>query len=102
MPRPAAGAVDAKAFGDALSDAVIKKGAGPLDALSKEWGSIMKMWDKAKSDLFKGIDVGPFMAEVRSLFEIFGQGTESGKALKDGNSLTYWQQDENGRWRKKD
>ena len=30
-----------------------------------------------------------------------GEAREAGKALRDGNELTYWQQDENGRWVKR-
>ena len=30
-----------------------------------------------------------------------GEAREAWKALRDGNDLTYWQQDENGRWVKR-
>jgi DNA polymerase III subunit chi len=30
------------------------------------------------------------------------EAREAWKALREGNALTYWQQDENGRWKKKD
>ena len=30
-----------------------------------------------------------------------GEAREAWKALRDGNELTYWQQDENGRWVKR-
>lgn len=34
--------------------------------------------------------------------DALAEAREAWKALREGNSLTYWQQDENGRWRKKE
>lgn len=80
-----AGTIDAKKFGDAMNDALIEKGKGPLDKMSNSLASIkgrfMQMW----TDIFEDIDVGPFMHEVKSLFEtIFSGGENSGKVLKAG------------------
>ncbi len=80
----AAGSVDAKKFGDALQTAIVTKGKGPLDRMATSSANLAKLLSESFGDLFEDIDVEPFMAEVKKLFDIFGQGTESGKALKVG------------------
>lgn len=60
------GTVNAQAFGDALQQAIIEKGAGPLDLLAHSWDS---MWKQAQQQVFSAI---------------FDPGTESGKALRAG------------------
>ena len=80
----AAGTVDASKFGDALQTAIIKKGQGPLERMAASSANLKKLLSEAWGDLFEDIDVAPFMQEVKKLFDIFGQGTESGKALKAG------------------
>lgn len=80
----AAGTVDADAFGDALQDAIINKGVGPLAKLATSSKNLGKLLEESIGDLFEDIDVGPFLAEVKSLFDIFGQGTASGQTLKAG------------------
>lgn len=80
----AAGTVDAKKFGDALQQAIIKKGQGPLERMATSSANLKKILSEAWGDLFEDIDVGPFMKEVKELFDIFGQGKSSGQALKAG------------------
>ncbi len=79
-----AGTVDAKAFGEAMTEAVTKKGAGPLLRMSASFEAVRARFDQAIGDMFEDIDVGPFMAQVKSLFSIFDASTESGKAMKAG------------------
>ncbi len=79
-----AGTVNAAEFGDALNTAIITKGQGPLERMAASSANLKKLLSEAWGDLFEDIDVGPFMAEVKKLFDIFGQGAESGKALKAG------------------
>ncbi len=79
-----AGTVDAKKFGDAMIEAVTEKGAGPLKRMASSFEAVRKKWDQDIGDIFEDIDVGPFMAEVKALFGIFGQATPSGQALKAG------------------
>lgn len=82
-----AGTVDAKAFGNALEDAVTSKGVGPMKALANSSANLGKLLQEYIGDLFEdlGKDIGPFMAEVKSLFEIFNSKTKpSGQALKSG------------------
>ena len=80
----AAGTVDAGKFGDALQDAIINKGKGPLERAAASSANLKKLLSESFGDLFEDIDPGPFLQEVKKLFDIFGQGTESGKALKAG------------------
>lgn len=80
----AKGTVDAKKFGDALTDALIEKGAGPVADAALDLGN---MWAKAKEsvgEFFEDIDTGPFLTEVKKLFGILDSGSSSGKALKAG------------------
>lgn len=78
------GTVDAGKFGDALQNAIINKGKGPLERMANSSANLKKILSEAWGDLFEDIDVGPFMAEVKKLFDIFGQGTKSGEAMKSG------------------
>ncbi len=80
----AAGTVDAGKFGDALQEAIINKGKGPLERMAASSANLKKLLSEAWGDLFEDIDVGPFMQEVKKLFDVFGQGTSSGQALKAG------------------
>jgi hypothetical protein len=79
-----AGTIDAKKFGDALTEAATSKGAGPLANAGKQLG---QSWEKFKTDLvelFEDIDVGPFLSELKSVFGIFSKGSPVGKQLKGG------------------
>lgn len=78
------GTVDAKKFGDAMTEAVIAKGAGPLERLGSSFEEIKKKFMASIGDMFEDIDVGPFMAEVKSLFAIFSAAPASGQAMKAG------------------
>jgi hypothetical protein len=79
-----AGTVDAAKFGDALQEAIINKGKGPLERMAASSANLKKLFSESMGDLFEDIDVAPFMQEVKKLFDIFSQGTESGKSLKAG------------------
>lgn len=79
-----AGTVDAGKFAKALQDAATSKGAGPLE---RAGASLTNVWEKFReniSKLFEDVDVGDFLAQVKSLFDIFGQAKPSGNALKAG------------------
>jgi hypothetical protein len=76
------GAVDAKKFGDALQEALIEKGAGPLEKMGNR---LSVVWGKFKENiglLFADVDTGPFIAGLKDVLSIFGQNTASGKAMK--------------------
>ncbi len=78
------GTANAMKFGEAMQDALIEKGAGPLARMASSWGNLKKMLSESIGDLFEDIDVGPFMTEVKELFSIFSQAKPSGQALKSG------------------
>lgn len=79
-----AGTVDAGKFGDAMQNALIEKGKGPLERLAASSGNIKKLFMESIGDMFEDIDVGPFMQQVKELFDIFSQAKPSGQALKAG------------------
>lgn len=79
-----AGSVDAKKFGDALQGALVEKGAGPLE---RAGASLTNVWAKFKENItkmFEDVDVGPFLEEVKQLFDIFSMAKPSGQAMKSG------------------
>ncbi len=88
-----AGTVNAKAFGEALQDALIEKGAGPLDRMGKSLGNMKKMFGQSIEDLFEdmGPAITPFLDRMSDLLGLFSQSTESGKAMKSaiGGAFTY-------------
>jgi len=82
-----AGTIDAKKFGDAMQEAVTKKGAGPLENMALTTANLGKLLQEYLGDLFEdmGKDIKPFLAEVKSLFSILdSKANPSGKALKEG------------------
>lgn len=80
----AAGSVDAKKFGDAMTSALIDKGAGPVADAAMDLGNLWKKAKESVGKFFEDIDVGPFIKEVKGLFGILDQSTASGQALKAG------------------
>lgn len=79
-----AGTIDAKAFGDALTAAATDKGAGPLARAGASLGNVWAKFQENIGKIFEDIDVGPFLEQVKDLFNIFGQANPSGQALKAG------------------
>lgn len=81
------GTVDAKKFGDAMTEALIKKGAGPLATMSLSVSNLGGLLKEYIGDLFEdmGDSIKPFLVEVKSLFGILdSKANPSGKALKAG------------------
>lgn len=80
-----AGTLDAKKLGDAMQEAAIKKGAGPLATLANSAKNLGELLNEYLGELFEdlGDSIGPFMKEVKLLFGIFDSKTNpSGQALK--------------------
>lgn len=79
-----AGTVNAKEFGDALQDALIDKGAGPLQRMGSSMASLKKMFGQNIEVMFEdmGKAIEPFIAAVKDMLSIFGQSTNSGKVMK--------------------
>lgn len=79
-----AGTINAKEFANALQQAATTKGAGPL---ARAGASLTNVWAKFQENIskfFEDVDVGPFLEQVKGLFDIFGQAQPSGQALKAG------------------
>lgn len=76
--------VDAKKLGDAMQDALIKKGAGPLENMGLTLDNMKKQFMGFLADMFEDIDVKPLLKEVKALFGIFDTGQASGATLKSG------------------
>lgn len=78
----ASGTVDAKKFGDALNQALIEKGKGPLDQMA---GSLSVLKDQFKANiahLFEDVNTKPFIDGLKEIGSIFSQNTASGRVLK--------------------
>jgi hypothetical protein len=78
------GTADAAAFGDALSEAIIEKGQGPLENLRTDLGTITAHAHESFTKLFDSVDDEPFKVQLADLVGIMDQGTASGDALKWG------------------
>lgn len=79
------GTVNATKFGDAMTKALIEKGAGPLERMSGGIGNLWALLKENLVDMFEdmGPAIEPFLAAVKDLFGIFDSKTKpSGQALK--------------------
>lgn len=79
-----AGSADAQAFGDALAEAIIEKGQGPLDNLRNDLGTILTHAHDLTKKLFDDVDAEPFKAQLADLVSILDEGEPSAQALKAG------------------
>jgi hypothetical protein len=81
-----AGTADASKFGNALQDALIAKGAGPLDAMSLSAANLGAIVKEYVADLFEDMrpEVTALMKEVKGLFGVLDAGKPSGEAIKTG------------------
>ena len=60
-----AGSVNAKQFGDAMSEALIEKGKGPLEAMNGSLGVMKTKLVGAFMGMFSNVDVKPFLDEMK-------------------------------------
>ena len=77
-----AGTVDAAKFGAVLQNTLITKGKGPLEVMGDELGTLKIKASENISHLFDDVDTTPLTDGLRSIVDLFGQGTASGKTLK--------------------
>ncbi len=79
-----AGTIDAQKFGDAMTDAATKKGAGPLATLANSAANLGKLLEEYLGDMFEdlGKDVAPFMGAVKEAFAVLGQASPLGQSIK--------------------
>ncbi len=87
----AAGSVDAAKFGNALEDALIEKGKGPLATFTSQLPNLKKAFVENIGDMFEDVDVAPFLASVKDLFALFSQSSPVGQRLKElvGGGFNY-------------
>jgi hypothetical protein len=79
-----AGTVDAQAFGNALSETLVKKGKGPLEAMGDELGTLKTKGLETLGHLFDGVDTKPLLAAIKNVIGLGDLGTPTGKSLKGG------------------
>lgn len=79
-----AGTMDAQKFGNALSESLIAKGKGPLDAMMNSLGTIKEKDFEAFRHLFDGVDVTPLTDAFRMILQIGDAGEPAGAGLKGG------------------
>ena len=79
-----AGTIDARKFGDAMTEAATKKGASPMATLANSAANLGKLLEEYLGDLFEdlGDDVAPFMAAVREAFGVLSSASPLGQSLK--------------------
>ena len=77
-----AGTVDAQRFGNTLSDTLIRKGKGPLEAMSMDIGTLKQKAGEAFGHLFDDVDATPLLRPLQDGIALLGQGTVSGKTMK--------------------
>lgn len=78
------GTVNAAKFGDAMQEALIEKGKGPLDTMTSQLPYLKKLFMESIGDMFEDIDVAPFLASIKDLFKVFSQASPAGQAMKSG------------------
>lgn len=82
-----AGSVDAKKFGDAMTSALLEKGAGPLETMGLSVKNLGGLLQQYIGDMFEDLrdPVMGFLTVVKDLFGIFDSKSKpSGQALKAG------------------
>lgn len=80
-----AGTVNAAAFGAALQDTLITKGAGPLDRMSKSAASLKASFGQNITEMFENLSgaVDPFLDRIQDMIGDFDKGGVTGKAMVD-------------------
>lgn len=81
-----AGSVDATKFGDALNQALIEKGKGPLEKMGMSLSNLGGMLKEYIGDMFEDMQkpVYEFLGAVKDAFGVFSQAQPSGQAMKTG------------------
>jgi hypothetical protein len=79
-----AGTVDAVAFGNALSDTLIEKGKGSLEAMGDEIATLRAKGKETLRHLFDDVDTAPLTDAIQSVIHLGDEGQPSGDRLKDG------------------
>jgi len=88
-----AGTVNAQRFGDALQDALIDKGAKPLQRMAGSMGNLKKLMGQNIEEMFDdlGKAAEPFLDKLRQALSLFDQSTESGRTMKSAVTAAFTQ-----------
>jgi hypothetical protein len=80
------GTINADKFGAAINDALVAKGAGPLETMSLSVKNLGGLFKEYIADMFEdmGPAIRPFLIQIKDLFAIFSQSKPSGEAMKAG------------------
>jgi len=78
------GTADAGAFGDALQDALIEKGAAPVARMGLSMKSLGKMMSQSIDDAFEDMDqaIEPFLVQLKDMLSVMSANEAGGIALK--------------------
>ena len=82
--RLKAGTIDAQKFANAMTETLLAKGKGPLEAMSNEVGTLEKKAYEAFSHLFDGIDASPITDAAKNIIGLFNLSTPTGEEMKNG------------------
>jgi hypothetical protein len=77
-----AGTVNATEFGNALDEALIEKGAGPLDKMWLKTGTIVAKIKESFRELFGSIDTKPITDAMRVFLSLFEKGKPSAEGMR--------------------
>ena len=80
--RLKSGSIDAQKFGNAMTETLIAKGKGPLEAMGNEIGTLKEKGWEAFSHLFDGLDATPITDVIKNFTGLFDQSTDVGQAMK--------------------
>ena len=77
-----AGTEDVQKFGDAVQNALIEKGKGPLDQLAGSFSVLRKDFEANISHMFENVDTKPFTEALKSFGTLFDENANSGKVFR--------------------
>jgi len=73
----------------AMELAAVAKGAGALAGMAGSLASMGAKFQENIGKLFEGVDIKPFTSGLKSVLDLFSQGSASGKAMKMALTATF-------------
>lgn len=77
------GTANAADFGDAIQRALIEKGAPAVAAMRDSLPGLANRLHNSIDEIFRGINVEPFLAALGKIVDLFSQDTASGQAMQE-------------------
>lgn len=78
------GTVNAQLFGNALEQALVTKGAKPLERMGLWLDTVLTKGEARFRELFADVDFTPLSEGLRQIFMLFDEGTAHGDGMKAG------------------